>query len=275
MKNKIIKIVLGVLLLVGGLALLAFPVIGEIMSNQQRSYGISKYRDEIKTSPTPEVVASLKKADEYNRQLYDVQQSGHWVKKPIKYDDVLADSEMMALVEVPELNLVLPVKHGVSQQVLKKGLGHFDDTSVPVGGKNTHAIVTGHSGLKDDKIFTELENLKLGDVFYVTALNRKMKYKIDNISIVKPDDVKRAKIVAGQDYVTLLTCTPTGINDHRLLVRGTRVPMQAEPVKDRTLLGYNKLVYMFALLITLLIAVVTWWRHRKAKRETRHSSTKS
>lgn len=265
MKNKIIKIVLGILLIGGGLGLLAYPIIGEIMSNQHRSYGISRYKDEIKTSPIPAVVANLKKADEYNRQLYQLQQSGQWSKNAIKYDEVLADTEMMALVEVPELKLTLPVQHGVSQRVLHKNLGHFNDTSVPVGGKNTHSIITGHSGLKDDKIFTELENLKLGDVFYVTALSRRMKYKIDDISVVKPDDVKKARIVEGHDYVTLLTCTPTGINDHRLLVRGTRVPLKAEPVKDRTMLGYNKLVYLFAAVITILIVSVLWWRHRKER----------
>ena len=132
----------------------------------------------------------------------------------------------MAGLEIPVLDINLPVYHGTSETILKKGIGHLSSSSLPVGGTGTHAILTGHTGLSSQKLFTDLDKIGEGDVFFINVFNEKLAYKVDNIAVVTPDDTSLLQIDGTKDYVTLITCTPYGVNTHRLLVRGVRIPYE-------------------------------------------------
>ncbi|MCD7855723.1 MAG: class C sortase [Clostridiales bacterium] len=138
----------------------------------------------------------------------------------------------ISVLTVPRINIELPVRYGTSAETLARYLGLLEGSSLPIGGESTHAVITGHTGLPNTKLFTDLTELEVGDVFYLKTLKDTLAYEIDNISIVEPEDTELLKITKGQDYVTLLTCYPYGINSHRLLVRGTRVPYEEAAQKQ-------------------------------------------
>lgn len=131
--------------------------------------------------------------------------------------------EIMATLEVPAIDLKLPIYHGTSDEVLKKGAGHLPQTSLPVGGESTHAVITGHTGMPAAKLFSDLNKMQVGDRFYIYVLGKTLTYKVDKIYVIEPDDTKSLRVYEGKDYVTLITCTPFGVNSHRLLVRGIRI----------------------------------------------------
>ena len=131
-------------------------------------------------------------------------------------------SSIMGYLKIPCISINLPIYHGTSGTVLEHGIGHLAASSFPIGGKDTHAVLTGHTGLSSAKIFTDLTEMKNDDLFFIHVLDRTLAYKVDQISVVKPEDTEKLQIIDGKDYVTLVTCTPYGVNDHRLLVRGVR-----------------------------------------------------
>lgn len=150
------------------------------------------------------------------------------------YEDLLnlANNGIMGYIEIPTINIDLPIYHGTTGAAMEKGAGHMEGTSLPVGGVGTHAVISAHSGMAGAKLFTDLDKLKLGDVFFVTVCNEKLAYEVDNIAVVEPTDIDLIRIDTQQDYVTLLTCTPYGVNTHRLLVRGHRVEMAEEAIAE-------------------------------------------
>ena len=180
------------------------------------------------------------------------------------YEDILNTygNGLMGYLEVPAINLSLGIYHGTSADVLKNGVGHLENTSLPVGGKNTHAVLSAHTGLSDKKLFTDLVLLEEGDMFYIHVLDEVLAYKVDQIAVVEPEDTSLLYVVSDEDLVTLVTCTPYGVNSHRLLVRGTRVPY-VEEEKEQT---ENKASFMasswmkqYAIAVgagTVLVAVI-------------------
>lgn len=171
----------------------------------------------------------LRKARRYNRDLSDSVALSDPFQTPddtdaTDYDALLRASTdgVMAYIEIPKINVSLPVYHGVSSNVLNKGVGHLPETSLPVGGESTHAVLAGHSGMSHARLFTDLPKLKIGDEFYIHVYGKTMRYKVDQIKKVQPWDTTDLNIIEGQDYVTLLTCVPIAVNSHRLLVRGVR-----------------------------------------------------
>ena len=137
-------------------------------------------------------------------------------------------SGRMGYLEIPSIEVYLPIYHGTSEGVLQSGIGHLGNTSLPIGGENTHAVLSGHTGLPNARLLTVLDKLQEGDQFYIHVLDEILAYEVDQIKVVEPDDISDIFIEEGEDYVTLVTCTPYGINSHRLLVRGTRVPYTEE-----------------------------------------------
>jgi sortase A len=133
----------------------------------------------------------------------------------------------MAVLHIPKIDLKLPVYHGVSEAVLEQGIGHMLTTAFPVGGEGTHCVLAGHRGLPSQELFTNLDVMTVGDAFYFDVMGRMLAYRVDDISVVLPDETDLLKPVPGEDYVTLATCTPLGVNSHRLLVRGTRIPYES------------------------------------------------
>lgn len=186
----------------------------------------------------------------------------------------------MGYIMIPAINIDLPIYHGTTGTAMEKGAGHMEGTSLPVGGIGTHAVISAHSGMASAKLFTDLDKLELGDMFFITVCNQKLAYEVDNIAVVEPTDIDLIRIDTQQDYVTLLTCTPYGVNTHRLLVRGHRVDMaeeaiaeveeKAEPAASTWIEKYEQgiLIGVAIFLGLLLIALLVYFiKRRKDKKE--------
>ena len=173
------------------------------------------------------------------------------------YNNILSleGSGIMGYVKIPCISVDLPIYHGTSTEVLERGIGHLAASSFPIGGKSTHAVLTGHTGLSSAKLFTDLTEMKKGDLFFIHVLDKKLAYRVDQINVIRPENTRKLQIIDGKDYVTLLTCTPYGVNDHRLLVRGIRTEYheKEELTKERPHHSQWMEVYRRAILIGLLI----------------------
>lgn len=223
-----------------GACVLTYPTAGDWVSGIAHSSDVSGYVDEVSSAPAPELESLLESAHSYNEALpqgplrdpYILNESGEAVNLEDGWDTYLDQLSLapmlpMARIMIPAIDVDLPVFHGTDEKVLDKGIGHLFGSGLPVGGEGTHAVLTGHSGLPNATLFTHLGELDEGDLFYIFVAGEKLAYRIDQIEVVLPDDGEDLRAVAGHDYVTLLTCTPTGVNTHRLLVRGERVPLDA------------------------------------------------
>ena len=200
------------------------------------------YEDNVENMDENKLKQYLVNAQEYNAALLDAKialidpfdAEFNKLYRDTPYNNLLNyDSQgIMGFLEIPSIKVKLPIYHGTSSAVLQKGVGHLEGSSLPVGGESTHSILTGHTGLNKAKLFTDLTSVQKGDMFFVSVLGQKMAYAVDDINIVLPDDTSKLQVVEGKDYVTLITCTPYGVNDHRLLVRGVRTEYTEEKYED-------------------------------------------
>lgn len=211
------------LFLLVGVAIFMYPVISNWISVYTSRVEIGSYNSAVKEMDTSQIEALEKDANDYNEALAKKDTKALSV---INYQSLLTVTDAIGYVDIPKINVYLPIFHDMSDEVLQKGVGHMSGTSLPVGGKSTHAVLPAHTGLPSAELFTDIDQLKLGDVFYIHVLGKVLAYKVDQIKVVLPEDDSDIQIVEGEDYITLLTCTPYGINDHRLLVRGTRIPYE-------------------------------------------------
>ena len=209
-----------------GLCVLLYPTISDFWNEKRQSHAIMNY-DELLANLTPEDFDEyFEKADEYNRKLRRMNApfSGYPDISDIYYDtlDVNGDG-MMGYITIEKIKVQLPIYHGTSAKVLNSAVGHVEGSSLPVGGENTHAVLSAHRGLPSAKLFTNLDKMEIGDIFTVTILDRTITYQVDQILVVLPSKTEDLYVTKGEDYCTLVTCTPYGINTHRMLVRGTRI----------------------------------------------------
>jgi len=212
-----------------GVGSIIYPLISNILSLKTSDTTISSYQKVVEEMPPAEIREKFEMAHNYNDGL-----SG---KSALQKDNakVLNGADgIICYVAVPKVDIYLPVYYGTDEEVLKKGCGYLENTSLPVGGESTHSVISAHTGLPTAEMFTRLDEVQKGDLFYIYVLNEKLTYKVDNINAVTPNAVEELYITNGKDYVTLLTCTPYGINDKRLLVRGERVVDKAQNSKDNT-----------------------------------------
>ena len=218
------------LLFLIGVGIMLYPLASNVLALFTQSRVISSYQSTVSSMSMDEIQSEREQAVTYNSQL-----SGETdeVVEGISYLDLLNVGEVMGYIEIPSIEVYLPIYHGTSDAVLQKGIGHMEKTSLPVGGSSTHAVLTGHTGLPKAKLLTDLTKVAVGDQFYIHSLDEVLAYEVDQIKVVLPEETDDLAIEAGQDYVTLVTCTPYGINTHRLLVRGTRVPY-VEPESETT-----------------------------------------
>lgn len=231
MKNRIITAFL-VLVLIAGVGILAYPLVSNVLHDRKQDKILTDYKEEVQNLDQDEQEALLKAAREYNEGLIgtvvltDPFDPDAIKKMDGEYLELLNTGEngIMAYVEIPKIKVYEPIYHGTTEEVLARGIGHMDKTSLPVGGMGTHAVISGHTGLPEAEIFTNLNTLEEGDIFYIHVLKEHLAYQVDQVKVVEPSDTSDLLIDAEEDYVTLITCTPYGINSHRLLVRGTRVP---------------------------------------------------
>ena len=228
MKKKIKSIIL---ILVG--AMIAFyPWISNYMNDRMEKSKVESYKEDYNNLSEERKKELLREARAYNVALFEknVRLGDPFGSKseeevpPFIYNNLLRvnSSGVMAEIRIPCIDVDLPVYHGTSKSVLERGVGHFRGSSLPVGGETTHAVLTGHTGLNRAKLFTDLTQLEDGDLFFIETCGEKLAYKVDQIKVVLPDKTEDLQIVKGKDYVTLVTCTPYGVNSHRLLVRGER-----------------------------------------------------
>lgn len=207
------------------LGLLLYPLVGELLSEKYHSDVETAYTAAIEDTDDAELTAQREAAEQYNAMLSGAAiAEGGADAPPLAYDEQLTAGGVMAYVDIPKINVYLPVQHGTDADTLERAVGHVVGTSLPVGGSSTHAVLSAHSGMASSKLFSDIDQLAEGDTFYIHVLGEVLAYKVDAIHTVLPTDTSRLQIEDGKDYVTLVTCTPFGINTHRLLVRGHRIP---------------------------------------------------
>lgn len=241
--KKLFLTLLGILVLLAGAALVCYPFISNTLMEQNQESEIITQQSAVKNADEDEIDKAFKDAQEYNKSLLgnivltDPFDPGFQDESNPKYYSLLNinNDSIMASIEIPKVRVNLPIFHGTSATSLEKGAGHLQKTSLPVGGKSTHCVITGHTGLSSARLFTDISQLENGDVFFINVLNKRLAYKVDKIQVVLPEDTEALRVVPDKDYVTLVTCTPYGINSHRLLVRGERTDItEAERTAEQT-----------------------------------------
>ena len=211
------------------LGLLFYPLVGELLNEKYHSDVETTYTAVIADTDDAELTAQRGAAEQYNAMLSGATiTEGGASAPPLAYAQQLTVGGVMAYVDIPKINVYLPVQHGTDADALEKSVGHVIGTSLPVGGSSTHAVLSAHSGLASSKLFSDIDQLAEGDTFYIHVLGEVLAYKVDAIHTVLPTDTSLLQIADGKDLVTLVTCTPFGVNTHRLLVRGHRVPYTPE-----------------------------------------------
>ena len=212
------------------LGLMLYPLVGELLSEKYHSDIETVYTATIEDTDKAELTAQCEAAQQYNAMLSGAATitEGGASAPPLAYAQQLTVGDVMAYVDIPKIGVYLPVQHGTGAETLEKSVGHVVGTSLPVGGSSTHAVLSAHSGMASSKLFSDIDQLAVGDTFYIHVLGEVLAYEVDAIHTVLPTDTSLLQIEDGKDYVTLVTCTPFGINTHRLLVRGHRVPYTPE-----------------------------------------------
>lgn len=247
-----------------GLSLLLYPSISDYWNSFHQSRAIVKYSETVANMDNDKYIQELEDAKEYNKRLTNKTYQWKMTENEIdEYNSLLniTDSGIMGYIEIPNLNTTLPIYHGTEEKVLQVAVGHIEGSSLPVGGESTHSVISGHRGLPSAKLFTDLDELEVGDIFMFHVLDDTLTYEVDQIRIVLPDKVNDIEIVEGEDYSTLITCTPYGINSHRLLVRGHRVEnpehLQAQRVPaDATIVADFKVAIFIG--ISIIIILISW-----------------
>ena len=232
-KKNILLAAAVALLLLAGLSLLLYPTVSNFWNTFRQAQSILSYSNEVSALEETEHQRLWQEAEQFNRSLLDRPNPyGLTEAQEAAYPDTLlaAGSNVMAYLEIPTLGVKLPILHGVETETLQKAVGHLPWSSLPIGGESTHCVLSGHRGLPSSELLTNIDRLSYDDVFYLHVLGQTLTYRVDSITVVEPSDISQLGITPGKDYVTLLTCTPYGINSHRLLVRGVRVETDAAAV---------------------------------------------
>lgn len=279
--KRILLWLTGIVLVLVSVGLISYPFVSDYLNSLNSDSAVLQYIGSAKDNSDEVNQRLLDEANEYNKSLLgSVVQSdpfAEYKNENINYLQLLKldGTDVMATIEIPSIDVNLPIYHGTSDDVLKKGIGHLSSSSLPVGGKGTHTILTGHTGYSSVKLFSDLNKLKKGDVFKINVLGETLCYKVDNISTVLPENTELLQIDSEKDYATLVTCTPFGINSHRLLVRGERVSNE-EPEVNENLTKKNGSTwleeYVYALVLGLgamLIILFVFFTTRKIIRVIR------
>ena len=291
-RRKIITISLAVLFFLLALGLTIYPVFSSRYNEAHQSQIHTEYQDAVQALPDTAIPEARAKAQAYNDELWSsIARYGSYSKDSVssaveEYAQLLdlTGTGTMAYVHIPKLAVSLPIYHGTEEETLDRGVGHLIGSSLPIGGSSTHAILTGHSGLASQKMFSDLDKLEIGDTFYLEVLNEILAYEVDQINTVLPHDTAYLGLEEGKDLCTLVTCTPFGVNTHRLLIRGHRIaytpkdeespttePAEtSEPVDSTWEQEYEKGVY-FAIGVVVIICLVLFLGWLMQRGESRAS----
>lgn len=246
------KTIIMILFFFVGLLVLLYPAISDFYNQKRQSKVIVDYESLLEKYSKNDYTELFDEADKYNKELASLKHPYVYYKELKNYNKILDvnNTGMMGYISIDKIKVELPIYHGTSEQVLSVAVGHLEGSSFPVGGLGTHSVLSAHRGLPSSKLFTDLNKLEIGDTFTVTILDRLITYEVDQIETVEPTDLKKLEINQEKDYITLMTCTPYGINTHRLLVRGTRI----ENTKVKTYIT-NEAFQVSNLIVTPLVAL--------------------
>ena len=261
---------------IAGLSLLLYPTVSNYWNAQHQTQAVVDYTQRIERMEDSEKLNEIGRAVDYNSLLIDNGRRFSPSKEEKElYSSILStdDNGMMGYITIPELRLKLAIYHGVDESVLQVGIGHIEGSSLPVGGESTHCVLSGHRGLPSAKLFTDIDKLELGDVFMLHVYDEVLTYEVDQILIVEPEDYSALAIEEGEDYCTLITCTPYGINTHRLLVRGhrienrtidgTRVTSDAVKVNKYLVIAGISLLLLF--IYYLLVLIIRLYKKKRCE----------
>lgn len=263
-KKDLITTIVLVLLILVGLSVMLYPIVSDWWNSKTQTRLVQNYEQQVSKLDESQYEHYFNEANDYNTRLNEIH-------SPLtNYDDIegyeqtldITGTGIMGYVTIPQIDVELPIYHGTTIEILSLAAGHLEGSSLPVGGESTHAVISAHRGLPTSKLFSDLDMLCEGDIFTVTVLNQTLTYKVDQISIVKPTELENLAVQTGKDYVTLMTCTPYGINSHRLLVRGVRIETEEAQrllriTADATRVDNMLVVPFFA--VPLLIALIIIW----------------
>ena len=280
MKKNRSNIILILIFLVG-LSVMLYPTISDYVNQKNQSRAVASYSEEVENLSDVDYQAYFDAADDYNRRLAETPDAFYRPEEVSGYTDTLdvSGTGIMGYITIPKIGVELPVYHGTSDGVLQVAAGHLEGSSLPVGGAGTHAVISAHRGLPSAKLFTNLDELEVGDTFTITVLDRVLTYEVDQISIVLPTETDLLQPVEGKDYVTLMTCTPYGINTHRLLVRGKRIEnaenqkhirVTADALRIEPIIVAPALAVPMLLVLLVVMLAVPHLRKRKNQREENH-----
>ena len=268
--------------LIIALSVLLYPTVSNYLYEKNGARVISSYDENAVQLSESEKQVMLEAARQYNQELLgniELLDPFSPIKKEVdaRYQSLLNTNEagMMGYIRIPKIKVELPVYHGTEETVLQSGVRHFEGTSLPVGGESTHTVLTGHRGLPSKLLFTDMDELTEGDIFYIKILGETLAYQIDQILTVEPEDTKALTIVPGMDYATLVTCTPYAVNTHRLLVRGVRIPYEeaVRQVPDEKIIPtipFQVKILLLAIGVLILIFLCyRIWRRIKKRKEMR------
>ena len=280
-KKVTIKDIIRLIVLLVAFSVLLYPTFSSYLNEKNGSKVVSYYDEESIKLSKAEKEQMLEEARAYNKEMLgniDLIDpfSQEDVEIDARYEELLNvdGSGMMGYIRIPKINIELPIYHGTSEAVLQAGVGHFWGTSLPVGGESTHTVLTGHRGLPTKTLFTNMDKLEVGDIFYIKVLDETLAYQIDQILTVLPQETDSLSIEPGKDYATLVTCTPFAINTHRLLVRGERIPYEEATKQEpdtniKPELSFTAkvlIVTIIVIFIGLMIAVIYSIRDRKRRK---------
>ena len=226
-----LKLGFAALMILSGIGVASYPVISNMVAKRHASTAIQNYDETVHSMDTEKLDAAKEAARRYNQQLgsaLDRDAAGEAEDTGTSYVDLIDVGESLGYITIPKIDVNLPIYEGTSDDVLLKGVGHLEGSSYPLGGESTHSVLTGHRGLAEAVLFTDLDKLQEGDKFYLHIMDEVLAYQVDQVKVVLPEETDDLTIVQGQDYCTLVTCTPYAINTHRMLVRGIRVPYNGE-----------------------------------------------
>lgn len=280
-----------VLIFLIGAGILFYPTVSDLWNNYRNQQLISEYTEVVETLESEDFSEIWAEAREYNAQhtvntildAFDEEEGDYVLSHP--YDQVLnpTGNEIMGYLEIPKISVKLAIYHGIGTEALENGCGHIEGTSLPIGGVGTHSVLSAHRGLPSAKLFTDLDQLEIGDLFYITVLDEKLAYKVDQILTVLPEETDDLAIEEDKDLVTLVTCTPYGVNSHRLLVRGERTeyvpeedtstpsmilrnPLEGTNRSERLLVMGLMAFIIFLILFGIILKIHDWRKRRKQRK---------
>ncbi|MGT2802321.1 class C sortase [Streptococcus henryi] len=262
------------IIILTGIFIVSYPAISQIYYNYINQQTISDFDSGKKNLTSAEIQERMTLAEAYNQSLQNVEINDPYTQEQLdagrtEYARMLTVHEKIGTISIPSIDVDLPIYAGSSEEVLQKGVGHLEGTSLPIGGTSTHSVLTAHTGLPNARLFTDLDKVEKGDKFYITNIKEIIAYEVDSISVVEPSDFDSLMVVPDEDYVTLLTCTPYMINSHRLLVRGHRIPYDPqEKEKTPSRVSHFNIppLYLAILVIILIIILLLIWTKCQARK---------